>query len=289
MDITLKAVTCAVDLSARSEPALARAVRLASDLKLWLNVLHVVDHEQPQPVRDRQSATASEHIRTLLSGLDPAMAAAAHISVLVDDPVSAMARFVAGHERGLLVLGAPRRREGWRWPFSTHTAGRMLRAANGPVLVVTKPVSGPYTRVLTAVDWSIHSRRAVELAFTLAPDAEHRLLHAWQIPYEALQPGERPQQEYAELSEREMRRFIDDELVKPVATARAASPSFRVELAHRKGEPQIAIREVAEAMVPELVVLGTRGHSGLQRAFLGSVAESVLSEPPCDVLVAMPN
>lgn len=289
MDITLKAVTCAVDLSGRSEPALARAVGLVRELQVWLNVLHVVDQEQPQSVRDHQRETASEHIRAQLAGLDPKVAAAARVSVLVDDPVSAMARFVAGHERGLLVLGAPRRREGWRWPFSSHTAGRMLRAANGPVLVVTRPASGPYRRVMTAVDWSVHSRRAVELAFKLAPGAEHRLLHAWQIPYEALQPGERPKQEYAELSEREMKRFTESELAGPLAAARAASPGFRMEPAHRQGEPQIAIRDEAAATAPELIVLGTRGHSGLQRAFLGSVAESILSEPPCDVLVAMPN
>jgi nucleotide-binding universal stress UspA family protein len=47
----------------------------------------------------------------------------------------------------------------------------------------------------------------------------------------------------------------------------------------------LGILDVARAMPAELIVVGTRGATGLPRLLLGSVAESVLSAAPCSVLV----
>ena len=58
-----------------------------------------------------------------------------------------------------------------------------------------------------------------------------------------------------------------------------------VELVHRAGPPGEVVAEIASERAAELIVIGTHGHTGLQRFLLGSVATAVLRHAPCDVLV----
>jgi universal stress protein A len=52
------------------------------------------------------------------------------------------------------------------------------------------------------------------------------------------------------------------------------------------GDPAAEIVRWAKGHGPDLLVLGTHGRRGLRRFVLGSVAERVLREAPCPVLVA---
>ena len=49
--------------------------------------------------------------------------------------------------------------------------------------------------------------------------------------------------------------------------------------------PAAGILEGAQAAATSLIVVGTRGKTGLARLALGSVAESVMTRAPCSVLV----
>ena len=51
------------------------------------------------------------------------------------------------------------------------------------------------------------------------------------------------------------------------------------------GSPATAIVQTAEDLPAELVVVGTRGRTGLSRLALGSVAERVIRAAGCSVLV----
>lgn len=53
----------------------------------------------------------------------------------------------------------------------------------------------------------------------------------------------------------------------------------------RQGRPASEILTVARGVSCELIVMGTHGRTGLSRAFLGSVAEDVLRQAPCPVLI----
>ena len=67
--------------------------------------------------------------------------------------------------------------------------------------------------------------------------------------------------------------------------AQLAARGISVELLHRNGPPGEAISDVAKERNAELIVIGTHGHTGIQRFMLGSVATAVLRHAPCDVLV----
>lgn len=51
------------------------------------------------------------------------------------------------------------------------------------------------------------------------------------------------------------------------------------------GEPYEKILEIAEKEKIDLIVMGKRGYSKIKRFFIGSVAQRVISEAPCPVLV----
>ena len=52
-----------------------------------------------------------------------------------------------------------------------------------------------------------------------------------------------------------------------------------------RGEPADAIVRFAQERDIDLIVMGTHGRSGLQHVFLGSVAEKVVRQAPCPVLI----
>jgi len=52
-----------------------------------------------------------------------------------------------------------------------------------------------------------------------------------------------------------------------------------------RGEPGSAIIRLAEERDAKAIVLGSRGHGGFRRAFLGSVSDHVIRHSPCPVIV----
>lgn len=51
------------------------------------------------------------------------------------------------------------------------------------------------------------------------------------------------------------------------------------------GDPAIVLTDIAREVDAQLVVVGRRGGDFVRRTLLGSVAERVVQEAPCDVLV----
>ncbi|HUR97885.1 MAG TPA: universal stress protein, partial [Pyrinomonadaceae bacterium] len=51
------------------------------------------------------------------------------------------------------------------------------------------------------------------------------------------------------------------------------------------GSPESRIVETAEAVHPDIIVLGSHGYSRWERLLLGSVSDSVVHHAPCSVLI----
>ena len=51
------------------------------------------------------------------------------------------------------------------------------------------------------------------------------------------------------------------------------------------GAPGARLLELARELAADLIIVGTHGRSGPRRVLLGSVAEEVLRDAPCNVLV----
>ncbi len=141
-------------------------------------------------------------------------------------------------------------------------------------------------KIMCPIDFSRGARDAMAVAVRLAKehDAELVLVHAWYLAPTAL-AGEFMYP--VEI----IRGLVEDSeagLEKAVGEARAqGAPKVSSKIVD--GQPWAKIVECAELDAEiDLIVIGTRGRTGLARVFLGSVAEMVVRHSPCSVL-AVPD
>lgn len=141
------------------------------------------------------------------------------------------------------------------------------------------------SRILVPVDFSEHSAAAVEQAieFAKAFDAEIDLLHSYQIGPGTVTPygPAFPPNLYEEL-----RVAASNQLAKVSDKVRAAGIEVKAHLSH--DVPSYAIIEAAKSLSSDLIIMGTRGLTGLKHVVLGSVAERTVRGAPCPVLTLNP-
>lgn len=144
-------------------------------------------------------------------------------------------------------------------------------------------MTGPaFYRILVPVDFSACSEEAWAAAQRAAGSAAselvllHVLVEAPLFSEGPLSRG-RAADVYAA-----MRRWAESELEGWADKARAAGLTVRTAL--RTGTPYREIVEAATDERADLVVLGTHGRGGINRALLGSVADRVIRLAPCPVL-----
>lgn len=70
------------------------------------------------------------------------------------------------------------------------------------------------------------------------------------------------------------------------AAAPLRTPDRRIDTRVIRGRPASAILEEARAVLPDLLVVGSRGHGPLATVLMGSVSAEVVDHAPCPVLVA---
>jgi nucleotide-binding universal stress UspA family protein len=139
----------------------------------------------------------------------------------------------------------------------------------------------PIRLILAAVDFSEHSAPVVDAAVTLAKSfgAKVRLVHAYDIPVPLVSPYEVAIPEpYLE----ETRRVAAEKLAKLVD--RVAAEGVVVDSLLTEVPAAAAIVSAAKDAKADLVVVGTRGHTGLKHLLLGSVAERTVRLAHCPVL-----
>lgn len=163
-------------------------------------------------------------------------------------------------------------------------ASRVVRHAHGPVLVAR--ASAPTGKILAATDFSDPAIPAVAAAASVARarGARLTLLHSVDMlpnpaiaaaaPFGASWVVVPP--DLIELGRTNATALLQDLLARV-----GAEGDIRVAV----GNPAGAIVRAAEELPADLVVLGTRGRTGLARMTLGSVAEAVVRSSPCSVLV----
>ena len=144
-------------------------------------------------------------------------------------------------------------------------------------------------RIMVPVDYSEHSKRALEYAAALAArfGATVDVVHVWDRPTyvpEGLTVGPKGSAKslgdlIRENAEREMQEFLGQ--VK-------APEGVRIETRLISGDPAGAIVHSCTATNPDLVVVGTHGRTGVQHLLMGSVAEKVVRLSPVPVLSVPP-
>ena len=136
------------------------------------------------------------------------------------------------------------------------------------------------TRILYATDFSSFSAPAWEFARRLAGATGARLVVVHAVPWIPV-PIE------GAFDARTYQRLVEESRAEALAELQrlvAAAGSLRVEVRVEDGPAPTALLAAAEREGADLLVVGTRGFTGLKRLMLGTTAGEVLRLADCDVL-----
>jgi nucleotide-binding universal stress UspA family protein len=275
----LKRLLIATDLSPRSELALARALRLARQHGSELRVCHVVDDALPAHLAEAQKVAAESILKERIQALATDAAASASTAVVAGKPFAAILHEAVEWSAELIVLGA--HRGGAEGMFRGSTAERVIREGHHPVLVVRRDAGADYRQAVVGVDFSLHSLWAARTGFRLAPQAEFHLVHSYVAPTFFIG---NVRAQARDMHVREMNRMIDEELSAFLARLGDRLPPHKRLVV--EGSASEVLLHLAGELSADLLVAGTHGRTGVAHALLGSVAEDLLLQAHCDVLVA---
>ena len=142
-------------------------------------------------------------------------------------------------------------------------------------------MSAPFRRILVATDFSPSAERALEAARELGQSfgGELHLVHAFDMPVPMFNPyAVTVPVDFVKESREAAERRLDE------AAARLREAGLDVQTHLAEVPAASAIVRVAEEVNADLIVMGTRGLTGIKHALLGSVAERTARTAPCSVL-----
>ena len=293
-----------VDFSPTSRDALALAASLARRTGGRLTLLHV-GATPTYSMTQAWSASMHMPIKELQERMKRESQALVERWLQSDIPQGVEARtvlregfppdeiVVEADDHDLVVIGTHGRTGADRVVLGS-VAERVVRRCKVPVLVAPgvardagRRVDSPFENVLVAIDFSESSTRALRagLAMARTTGAKLTLLHVGiseavmvsQVWMDALSPAvSELHDRMAREAQRQLDRLLHDEVPEPL----------RGQALMREGIAASTIVQQVSLGSYDLVVMGTHGHTGMQRVILGSVAERVLRHSPVPVLVA---
>lgn len=135
----------------------------------------------------------------------------------------------------------------------------------------------PVRTILLATDFSETATAAIQVARSLAQDYGARLVLLHVVPFETI-PSE------VLVLPTDLGPY-EEETRKLARSLEGSDMKFGVEPLVREGDPGLEILRAAAETASDLIVVGSHGRSGLSRLLMGSVAEMVMRQAACPVLV----
>jgi nucleotide-binding universal stress UspA family protein len=285
-------ILAAVDFSESSNFAFKAAVGLAKLFSVELHEVHAF--EAPLPLfssyglsipPDFISEARDAAARKLEKSCQTATAAGVSVkSHLGTAPAAGAIADMARRLGADLIVMGTRGQTGVKHLLLGSVAEHTVRDA--PCSVLTVKGGGiaamkTIEKIVVAVDFSEHADQALDVAVEFAKQlgAELHLVHALDVrialmtPYEVAIPTA-----FIE----EARNAAASKL--KVLVEKVAAEGVRA-TSQLSGVPAAsAIVDLAEELEADLIVMGTRGYTGLKHVLLGSVAERTLRQAPCSVL-----
>ncbi|MGC9417535.1 MAG: universal stress protein [Rhodovulum sp.] len=268
----------ATDLSPRADRAVQRAFRLAGWVGADLVLVSVIDEDLPAEIAGQMLSAAELRLAQFAASIPHSAEVTHDTRVVLGDPATSIPSLAAELDVALLILGLHRPRAFLDMLRET-TMERIVRHSPRPVLLVRDPVDHAYATVLAALDFAPASTAALMLAAELAPEADIHGVHALHIPYRGfLAPDVR--EAAAEPSR------IDAEAAKAAWADTHPLPERLAGVDIVEGPAHRVLDERIEALRPDLLALGAHARAGAAVALLGSLANDMMRNPPCDLLIA---
>jgi universal stress protein E len=280
-------ILAATDFSTRSNRALRQAGLLTLSSNAQLHVVHVVDDDQPEELIRIEKCEAERVLHEQMLSMPELQGIPTRPMVVKGDPFEGILKTATDVNADLVVMGSHRKHM-LLDIFIGTTIERVVRRGPFPVLMVNREAQSRYENVVASIDMSDTSANALRVALStgLVADRGATLLHAFWAPAKGRMSLAGSDKAGIENYVRNERQVAIDELAAFLAANNLQERhwSYRVE----EGEPmEVISREVSEKR-PDLLVMGTHGHSTLVEALIGSVTEEALRSLNVDILAVPP-
>lgn len=139
-----------------------------------------------------------------------------------------------------------------------------------------------HSKILVPLDGSKMSEIAIEQASKMAfsDQVEVRLMVAWEPSATfSAPPGDKTWNDIKEYYQHYLQEWANKLTYEGVKASHTLI----------EGQPGASIVKVADEEQTDLIVMTSRGRSGLAKLMMGSVAEKVMKDAPCPVLVLGPK
>lgn len=270
---------------------LARAVEIARAHRARLTIVHVIDNftgHNLAPtylslIQGQMRSIARENIEAAITKQEVG-GIKIDIRIVIGSPSLQLIELTDEISADLVVIRAHRGGSILDKMIGS-TTDRVIRATRVPVLVVKRPVTQAYQRILVAAETTERFGAVVALVAALFPLAGLHLAHVLHIP---------PQLEEAMLRAGSGQTGIMSHRDALMHKAKAYMHDMSEKLANRpvRSTTKVAIGDPAQSLVRmtrnskvNLIVLGPDSTSIIMRALLGSVTRKVLRAATCDVLI----
>jgi len=285
------------DFSTQSLPAVRYALALGSTIGASVTLLHVV--ESSSPLAGMESlvlARTDSEIEALAARQLEALAqreskGSVKVTTMVrtGKPFHEIA-LSAGERHADLIVIATHGHTGLKHVLLGSTAERVVRHAPCPVLTIPtrnlpkharQAASLKLKKILVPIDFSSLSKDALPYALLLAghSGAELALLHIVEkFPMDSLLGPVTNELTVPWIMEAETN-------LEGLAGSLAKTAGVKATAVVERGTPFERICHTAKTAGADIIVLTTRGYTGLQHVWLGSTAERVVRHSPCPVLV----
>lgn len=279
----LDRILVATDLTAYSDRSFDRAVMLAEENNASLHFLHAIDPgalPESYVKRNLQEAKRELENEVADSGIDKHLDISLAVGEGEADKV--ILEEAKKMRADLIIMGLSHDMALTRILRGT-TIDKVVRGAHCPVLIVKTRARRSYKKIAAAIDLAEPSRQALDIALRAFPKGDFTIIHV-----DETSPGDHKEATTADPRDLERRHQIEDLVAARIAAIGLDGPGStnRPTLIIEGGKPSKVLQKHVAELVPDLVVLGTHGRTGLSKLFLGSVAEALLDMLPKDVLVA---
>lgn len=290
----IETILVPIDFSEYAKAAMYEAIGLAQRCGARLHLLHVMPtlgvagdllrRDLPDVLVELRDAAARklQKAEQTVKGRDVEVTAA----IAEGDCVRQILDTAAKCGANLIVMGT-HGYSGLKHVILGSVAERTLRHAPCPVMAVkfhegdeiTARVS--FQTIVVPVDGSLAAERAIEVATQLARTetaARIILLHAYFVPADLVVLRRDRSVEFLKRLGTSARAHLEALL------SRVEAEGVACEIRVLDGTPVPVIHDVVKAESANLIVMGTRGRTGLAHAALGSIAERVVRTATCPVV-----
>lgn len=301
--MTFENVLIPTDFSACADHALSHAVEVADRFGARLHILHVVNELDPDwygitdaqeravKLRDQIKAEARKRLEDLAPTKDHHDFETTVSLQLSFDVADSINEYVGEREIDLVVMGT-HGRQGIDRLMLGNVANKIIRHAPCPVMTVREEVPWMdeeedvvFEDILAPIDFSDHSRKALRVSKVFANQYAARL-HLLFVAEKRTVPtfsdtgipgvGVVEMDPQIVANAKEGLKQLNENVGGPEVT----SANYHV----REGDVSKDVVDFAETHGVSLIVMATRGLTGVSRFLLGSNTERIVRVAPCPVL-----